>query len=226
MLNAVADNLWVASQPLRFFGAQIGCRMTCIRLSTGAVAVHSPIRADEQLLAAVEGLGSIGWLIGPNGFHHLFLRHWCERFPEATVLVAPRILAKRRDLSGAVALHEAPDAWADELEMLPIEGLPQINEFVFFHRSSATLVITDLAFNFSRDSPFTARWMIRLSGRLGELAPTLVERLFMRDRAAFRRSLERVLEWPFDRVVMSHGEIVDSDGRAALRRGYDWLLDS
>ena len=44
---------------------------------------------------------------------------------------------------------------------------------------------------------------IRLTGRYGELAPTVVERLLTRDRAAFRASLERILAWPFARVIVA-----------------------
>jgi hypothetical protein len=224
MLKAVAENLSVASQPLRFFGAELGCRMTCVRLSTGAVAVHSPIRATPELLASVADLGPVAWLIAPNAFHHLFVQEWRVRFPEATTLVAPRLLTKRRDLVGAVPLSAPPAAWGRDLEMVAMKGLPLMDEHVFFHRPSATLIVTDLAFRFGRDSPFFTRWLIRLGGRLGELSPTVVERLLIRDRAAFRESLKRVLEWPFDRVVMSHGQVLDSGGPNALARGYDWLL--
>lgn len=225
MLKPLTENLWAASQPLKFLGVEIGCRMTCVRLSNGAVVVHSPIRATPQLFSSVAELGSIDWLIAPNAFHHLFVREWCERFPRAAALVAPKLLRKRSDLDSVVELGEPPDGWGRELEMVAIEGLPQVNEFVFFHRPSATLIVTDLAFNFPRQSPFLTRWLIRFGGRLGELSPTLVERLLVRDRSAFRKSIEQVLEWPFERVVVSHGDILESGGRAALARGYDWLLE-
>lgn len=225
MLTKVAENVWEVCQPLRFVGAEVGCRMTCIRLTTGAVVVHSPVRGTPELFDAVEGLGPLKWLVAPNAFHHLFLSDWSERFPEATALVAPKLRRKRRDLQGATPLTEVPCEWGPELEVLPIEGFPLVNEFVFFHRPSATLVLTDLAFNFRRDSPFFTRWLIRLTGRLGELSPTIVERLLVSDRAAFRESIQRVLEWPFERVVVSHGEILESKAaREALARGYDWLL--
>ena len=225
MLNTLAENLWEAAQPLRFVGAELGCRMTCVRLASGAVVVHSPVRGTPELYDAVEGIGSVAWLVAPNAFHHLFVLDWHQRFPNATVLVAPKLRKKRPDLAGAALLTETPAEWADELEVLQIEGLPQVNEFVFFHRPSRTLVLTDLAFHFGRDSPFLTRWLIRLTGRLGELAPTLLERLLVRDRAALRESLQKVLEWPFERVVVSHGDILESDrAREALARGYDWLL--
>jgi hypothetical protein len=36
--------------------------------------------------------------------------------------------------------------------------------------------------------------------------------------------LERILEWPFDRVVVAHGEVSDKGGHEELVRGYSWLL--
>jgi hypothetical protein len=36
--------------------------------------------------------------------------------------------------------------------------------------------------------------------------------------------LERILEWPFERVVVAHGEVSETGGREELVRGYSWLL--
>jgi hypothetical protein len=47
----------------------------------------------------------------------------------------------------------------------------------------------------------------------------------IRDRAAARGSLERILEWDFERVILTHGEVLERGGPAALRAGYAWLLD-
>jgi hypothetical protein len=49
-------------------------------------------------------------------------------------------------------------------------------------------------------------------------------RLGIRDRAAARRSLarslDRILASDFDRVVMSHGRVVDGGGRPLLERAF------
>ena len=37
-------------------------------------------------------------------------------------------------------------------------------------------------------------------------------------------SLERILSWDFDRVVVAHGDVLEHGGRDALRHGYRWLL--
>jgi hypothetical protein len=99
-----------------------------------------------------------------------------------------------------------------------------VNEVVFFHRPSATLIASDLAFNIRSSSPPLTRLFFRLGGTFGRLSPSLLERLLVRDRTAFRRSLERILEWPFERVVVAHGDVSEKGGREELVRGYSWLL--
>ncbi len=41
---------------------------------------------------------------------------------------------------------------------------------------------------------------------------------------AARQSLETILAWDFDRVVVTHGDVLESGDRDALRPGYSWLL--
>jgi hypothetical protein len=45
----------------------------------------------------------------------------------------------------------------------------------------------------------------------------------MRDRAAAREQIGRMLAWDFDRIVLSHGDIVPTGGHEVLRRAYAWL---
>jgi glyoxylase-like metal-dependent hydrolase (beta-lactamase superfamily II) len=56
------------------------------------------------------------------------------------------------------------------------------------------------------------------------LGPTTAFRLAIGDREAARRSLARILEWDFDRILPGHGETVPSNGRTALREGFARLL--
>ena len=41
---------------------------------------------------------------------------------------------------------------------------------------------------------------------------------------AARQALERILAWDFDRVMIAHGEVLESGGPDTLRVGYAWLL--
>lgn len=46
MLRQVSYNLWVAEQPLRFFGLEVGTRMTVVKLSNNFLVLISPIKID------------------------------------------------------------------------------------------------------------------------------------------------------------------------------------
>lgn len=227
MLRQLAPDLWVAEQPLRFFGIELGARMTVVRLSGSRLWLHSPLSRSPELAAELEALGSVELLVAPNRFHHLFVGEWQASHPNARLWVAPGLEAKRRDLAIAGVLGDAPPAdWAGSLDQVALRGFPVSNEVVFFHSPSATLIASDLAFNVGPSSPARTRLAFRVAGAYGRLSTTLVERLLVRDRAAFRRSLERILEWPFSRVIVAHGSVLEEDGRAALALAYAWVLGS
>lgn len=224
-MQQLHSDLWITDSPLRFVGLEVGARMTVVRLPDSRLLLHSPIAPSAELVSEVEALGAVSYLVAPNRFHHLFVGQWKQACPEASVYVAPGLESKRSDLEIAGVLgDEAESGWAEALEQIVMRGFPLANEVVFFHRPSATLIATDLAFNIGSSSPPLTRLVARLGGGYGHLSSTLLERLFVRDRAAFRDSLERVLEWPFDRVVVAHGEAPGEGGREELSRAYDWVL--
>jgi hypothetical protein len=225
MLRELAPDVWVADQPLRFFGLEVGARMTVIRLPGARLLLHSPIARSHELAQQVERLGSPTLLIAPNRFHHLYAGDWKSAHPTARLYVAPGVEAKRPDLtiSGVLGDDAVPD-WSDVLDQVPIRGFPLANEVVFFHRPSRTLVASDLAFNVGPRSPALTRISFRLMGAYGRLSCTPLERLSIRDRSAFRHSLCRVLGWPIERIVVAHGEVVERDGHRALAEAYSWIL--
>lgn len=224
-MQQLHSDLWIADAPLRFFGLEVGARMTVVRLPGPKLLLHSPIEAAADLVREVESLGPVAYLVAPNRFHHLFVGEWQRACPEASIYVAPGLDTKRADLTIAGVLSDEPEpGWKGPLDQVLVGGFPLANEVVFFHRPSATLIATDLAFNVGSSSPPLTRLAFRLAGTYGRLSPTLLERLFVRDRTAFRHSLERILEWPFDRVVVAHGEVSGKGGREELLRGYSWVL--
>ena len=52
---------------------------------------------------------------------------------------------------------------------------------------------------------------------------TIFERVLIRDRAAAREQVGRMLAWDADRIVLAHGDIIETGGREVLRRAYAWL---
>jgi len=226
-LRALAPGLWVTERPFRALPLlEIGTRMSVVRAPDGGLLLHSPVEADAATRAAVESLGRVSAIVCPNNVHHLFAGGWKDAFPEARLLGPPGLAAKRRDLAFDGELGDALDAsFAGALECHLVRGIPHLNEVAFFHAASRTLLLTDLAFHpTAASSPGLRRWtwLTRVKDGFG---PNAVVRLLIRDRAALRDSLDRVLAWDFDRVTLTHGEVLERGGREALRRAWAWLPD-
>ena len=225
MLRQLAPDLWVTERRLRFAGIEVGTRMTAIRLRSGDLLLHSPVALDPELRKELDALGPVRFAVAPNRFHHLYIGEYAAAYPEVQLFAAPGLETKRRDLPFAAVLGDhAPAAWSEELHQVVFRGFPLPNEVVFFHPATRSLIATDLAFNIQEDSPALTRLGFRALGGYGRLGPTWLERLLIRNRAAARASLARILEWDFERVIVAHGRVVEGGGREALRAGYAWLL--
>jgi hypothetical protein len=62
-----------------------------------------------------------------------------------------------------------------------------------------------------------------LNGAYGHFGPSRVGRGFMKDRAAVRASVDRLLAHDFERVLMAHGDVLQTGGRAELERAFAFL---
>jgi hypothetical protein len=225
-VKQLAPDLWTFDSPLSFLGLEIGARMSVVRLAGGKLVVHSPIRFSPELAREVDRLGEVAFLVAPNRFHHLFLAGWKEAYPSALVYVASGVEKKRPEVKIAGTLENGVDyGWSGELAHISLDGIPGTNEAVFFHHPSKTLITTDLVFNVNETSPPLTRAVFKMGGAFGHVGPTLLERILVREKPAFRRSLEAVLAFPFERIVMAHGEISERGGREEFTRGYSWVLE-
>lgn len=227
MLDRLDDDLWAVQRPFKVMGLiGIDSRMTVIRLEDGGLLLHSPVRLDPDLRRALDRLGPVRHLVAPNRMHHLFCADWHAVYPDARLWGAPGLAEKAPALAVDGELGDkAPAAWAKEFDQVLVRGIPALNEVVFRHRRSRTLILTDLVANGSGDEPWGLRLWLRLNGAYGRLAtPFEVRFLLCRDRAAVRRDIGRVLGWDVVRIVMGHGAIVARDAKAELQRAFAWLL--
>ena len=93
---------------------------------------------------------------------------------------------------------------------------------VFFHRASRTLICADAIFNLGTHPSRLTRVMAVLMGSRKPGA-TLLERIMIRDRGAAREQIDRMLAWNPDRIVLAHGDLIETGGAEVLRRAYAWL---
>jgi hypothetical protein len=222
-LQELAPDLWIASRRLPMWIGEIGCRMTVVRLGSELI-LHSPVPLDAATRAALDRLGRVRWIVGPSKVHHFSLGDYVAAYPDAMLCGAPGLPEKRPDLRFQCVLDDAvAPPWGAGLPMRQLRGAPMMNEVVLFHPPSRTLVLTDLAFNVPADGGGARvfHWLVGATGRFG---PHRIVRLGIRDRAAAGASLEAMRAWDFDRVIVSHGDVLERGGKAAFERAFArWL---
>lgn len=220
--------IWIADGPVTsFHGFPYPTRMAVIRLSGGSLFVWSPVALTDSLSASVNALGPVRHLVSPNALHHLFLEEWQSAYPAARLYAPPRLRRKRRDLSFDAELSDAPEPeWAADIEQVVLRGSFALTEVVFFHRGTHTALFADLIQNFSRD--WFKGWRGFLARHGGIVAPNPGTpgdwRASFLNRRAARASLDKVLAWPIERVLIAHGDLPTGDGAASVRRAFTWLL--
>jgi hypothetical protein len=220
-MQAWNRDLWTIDHPFVVGGLHLGARTTVTRLGDGGLAVVSPGPLDDAQLAAIARLGPVRALVAPNLMHHLFLGAVQRRFPEARVY-APPGLAKKQPTLTMAPLSSWP--YGDTLAVHAVGGMPKLEESALVHRASRTLVLTDLAFNVRPPRPWWTRTFMRMNGAFDRFGPTKLCRRMVRDRAATAAAMARLCDEDFDRVVVAHGDVLETGGKAALREGFAWLL--
>lgn len=223
-MRQLDENLWVVDRPQSFYALPVGTRMTVMRLSGDRLLLHSPVALDGDLRAQIDAQGRVCFAVAPNRLHHLYAGNVVRVYPEARLWVAPGLPSKRPDLVFEAVLGDvAPEEWREELDQVFFRGRPYENEVAFFHRASRTLLLCDLAFNFGPSAATPTRWLMKLIRSYGQLGPSKLDPLLIRDRKVARESLEKILAWDFDRVIVSHGDVLETGGHRILSDGYAWL---
>jgi len=220
-------DIWIVEGPeVAVAGFHYPTRMAVIRLADGGLFVWSPVRLSDDLRAAVDRLGRVAHIVAPNSLHHLFLAEWQRAYPGARLYAAPGLRKKRRDLAFDLELGDAPPAdWAGEIDQVAMRGNLITTEIVFFHRASGTALFTDLLQQIAAERLSDWRAVVAKLDLMTGLKPSVPRkfRLAFVGRRKARAALERILGWPVDKVLMTHGTPVERDASAFLRRAFGWL---
>jgi hypothetical protein len=225
MLTQLANDLWIVSIPHKFLGLNFGARMTILRQQDQGLVVYSPVALNDDLKRQITSLGTVKHIIAPNLFHHLYVGEYGKAYPEAQVHGAAGLAKKRQDLTFHTELADgSPKAWANDLEQEVIEGMPKLSETVFFQESSRTLICCDLIQNFKNSQGLWTKFYLSVNRIHNRPGVSKVIKMIIGDKVKARESLERILSWDFDRIVMSHGEVIDWNGKNILKECYAWLL--
>ena len=222
--HSIGDCLHSFSAPFKAMGCHFGNRMTVIKRSDGTLWVHSPLSVTDELIDELNTMGHISDVIAPNLFHHCHLQSFIHTFPNTQLYGVQGIEKKVKNLT-FTSLESSCEKkqWAPDIESCCIEGMPQVNEHVFFHSASKTLIVTDLIFNISNQTGLS-KLLFTINGIHNRLATSRLYKSLIKDKQAFSASIERLFRWDFENVILAHGDILIGNGKRALTRTFEWAL--
>lgn len=232
-LKPVAPDIWVIDGPaIRFYGMAFSTRATVVRLAGGDLWVHSPTALVDGLVEELRSLGPVRHLVAPNWIHYAYIAEWQAAFPGARAWAAPGVAARAAKRGMVVRFDydlgaEAEAPWAGQIDQMIVEGSKVHREAVFFHKSSKTLILTDLIENFE---PQNLPWWMRILARAAKITdpdgqmPRDMRATFRAHRDQLRRAVLRMIDWAPERVIVAHGRWYKRDGVAELRRAFRFVL--
>lgn len=217
LVEVVEDRIWTLLRPVWFMGVRLRARTTVLRLDDGALLIHSPAPPTDALVERLRALGTVRWLLIPNCFHHLGTPAAAARFPEAQVVAPPSALTHNEALRLHLEIDDARFAAAvPELEAVHFGGVPYLDETVFFHRPTQTLLGADIALSAGPEDHFSWRFAARITGCYQRLRVPPDVRSKITDKAAAARSLRALLERPARRLILGHADILEGGCNDAL----------
>jgi len=224
-ITRVVDLIYGESVPF-----PLDSTMTIIR-KNGMLTLHSVVPLDDELLKEVNKLGKVSLLLAPNLQHWLFLEGWVKAFPNVDIGLVPGAfdedLQKKmkflEDHQGQVFLLKE-NLKQEEFQNLSnktglrgklLKGAPlSLNEFLFFHSDSGTLIASDSFYGGYADAE-TPTWFARLWFKLTKSGSFRAARLpiYRTSRVVSHGDQEQLIEsakeileeWDVNQITFAHG---------------------
>lgn len=206
------------SFPWRPFGIDFKRNVTLLRLSDKRIVLHSTAKFSAEDLAMIRRFGEPAWLIDATLVHDTFAKEGRAALPNRIPYLAPEGFTK---VSGIPTqpLSPPPAEWAGEIDVVKLDGM-RMKEHALFHRRSRTLVVADLFLSFPEDTRGWKRFFVRyFMGVPRMFGTTWFYRVIMiQDRDAFARSLQKLLELDFDRLIVAHWKPIETGAKRVVER--------
>ncbi|MEM8684357.1 MAG: DUF4336 domain-containing protein [Pseudomonadota bacterium] len=216
----VPDQIWLKDYPIHFAGCDFNARMAVIRVSDTELMLHSPCEIDTETRDEISALGRVAYIVAPGSYHYFYIASAQAAFPEADTYICPGVERKDPSIDFDWFLSDhAPNCWADALDQVLVRGNKFIWEVVFFHKASKTLVLVDLIENIGDNTP-DINWVLELWWKVvlrmwNRPKPAPEYQMGWKDKAAARKSLKKILEWDFEKIVLAHGDLIEDHAKQA-----------
>jgi len=224
-LKVFSENqIWTCDYPVQLAICRFNARMSVIRLANGQLILHSPCEIDAAMAAALSKLGPVGYIVAPGSLHHLHVANAQRHYPDAMTYICPGVERRAPGLrfDGMLGLR-SPAEWTDTIDQVLIQGSRYVTEVAMLHKPTRTMLLVD-AIEYFTDGTAGVSWQLKAWWRLLRMwnkpKPAPEYWLGWKDKVAAKASLEEILEWDFDKIILSHGDNILENARETARRAW------
>lgn len=219
-IEQLDEGLWTVAGEIDMPLGHFPRRMTVVRLQDGRLVIWSAIPLQESAMRELEAKGPVSFIVVPGIGHRLDVRPWKQRYAQARIVCSP---GAREAVSEAVEVDATEDPFGDAavgFHTVPgVEGKEAV--LLVRRQAGTTLVINDLIANVQHPHGLGAKLMARLMGfgvKQPEM-PWVGEKMFVKDKDALAVALRHWADEPrLRRIVVSHGDVIESHAAAVLQR--------
>ncbi|UJR20112.1 hypothetical protein I4U23_023246 [Adineta vaga] len=247
-------NLWTyeGSVTMLYGIFRLPTRMTIIRLSkSNQLVVISPFPPTDILQTLLAEIGKVQYIVIPNEHHTFWALKFQAQYPHAH-LIATREMMFNEKFNKHIHAYFTNEGleynsycpststfeWPfHEIDYYCFYHVNYIHEVIFYHRSTSTVIVTDLAFNYFEESihqriraqGFLFRSYLWLADGYRRACVTKpFKYFFANDNEACRNDFEQMMMryQNFNRLIVAHGMIIERGGYDAFKSGtYQFFLD-
>lgn len=192
-------------------------RSTFVSLEKNGLLISPGSCLDLNQLKTLTGVTDI---IAPSLFHCGGIPKAHSVFPNSKVWGPIGASEVKSKINWTHELSTSQWPYNDQLALIEIKGMPKVNEIVFFHRETKSLIISDLCFNMVDASGLGAWIILNLFGTYRKLAVSKFFLKLVQDRNAFEQSLKILFSYDFENIIVSHGANVMGQGRSKLIKAF------
>jgi hypothetical protein len=216
-LTEIDDGILTVTGQIHMPLVDLERRMTVVRLRNDSSIIYSAIALDDAGMKRIEAFGMPRYLVVPGDAHRLDVKIYKQRYPQLCVVTPPGAV-KRVEKAVKVDATEM-DFGDPDVSWHVVSGAGGHEAALLVHRASGTtLILSDLIGNLRRKGGFEG-WMLHVLG-FGDNEPVIpaVEKLLMvENKEELRRQF---VDWAaipgLRRIIMSHGEPIETDPKAVL----------
>ena len=156
-------------------------------------------------------MGQVSWVVVPNRWHHIHAAAMKARYPDAQVIGPASANLRNKSVALDVAIDDQRLAsLIPELSPLALRGVPFLDETLFFHAETRTLIGADLmmcgcpADHWTVALGFSRVWPV--SALQGEPGCALA---YARRTDRTKASLEEIAKLPLERILVAHSDPIE-----------------